>query len=349
MDENDTMPISSASADSALGRYKYIIGVGVALLAGLAVAGFYIDSDRPVSVAESDIAVGEDEGPGGNLHLTLIGFEADARASLYQLDPQSQKLTLTKGDANYNLTESVSRTQDLKAYMSVVSENLIEGISMPQLYVQKGNSAPLQITTSQTYQKRLPRLNSLGDRIAFMAQADKSELSMSLYDWSVYVTDFDGNETNVGTGAYPHWLPDGVSLLVLRSDGLHLIDTETNTQTKVWSTVGGDVLLNTKISLADDGSKIAWSAPDLGTVSIIEVTSWGPFEGRLTHTINTHAFWSAFSPGGDKLALQAVDWDTLRTDPKPRVEMYDLETKQQMVLFDLKDFDQTEMYITDWK
>lgn len=152
-------------------------------------------------------------------------------------------------------------------------------------------------------------------------------------------------------GNSPRWVTDQL-FYYLKDDGIYLGDVLSSIEHRAWDT-SNNMGSNSRLNISKDKRYLAWTLPDNGEVILFENRydeNSKTFSLKMLTTINTSAFWSAFSPDGSKLAVQAVDWATLHTDPKPRIEIYSVQTGQKLLQeVDLNKFIQTSMFLTDWR
>ncbi len=153
------------------------------------------------------------------------------------------------------------------------------------------------------------------------------------------------------SGVSPKWLNDDL-FFYLKNDGIYLGILSEGVEDKVWATT--DTLgSNSNLAITNDGRYLAWVLPDAGKVYIFEISynnKLSIFELNMVQTLNVHAFWAVFSPSGQHLALQTVDWDNLKLDPKPSIQIYSVDFGDNSIFgVDLNAFVQESMFLTDWR
>jgi len=159
------------------------------------------------------------------------------------------------------------------------------------------------------------------------------------------------NSKRLWSGAYPQWVTNGL-FYYLKNDGIYLGMLDSNFEDKVWKT-NGILASNSRLSISNNKKYLAWTLPGAGKVIIFSSKydkKIKTFVLKELYTIKTSAFWVVFSPDGTKFAVQAVNWNTLETDPNPRIEIYSTKTgKKAYDDISLNYFIQTAMFLTDWR
>ncbi|MDD2753092.1 MAG: hypothetical protein PHT44_00540 [Candidatus Portnoybacteria bacterium] len=288
----------------------------------------------------------------GFLTLTLRPRVENATTSVYFYNLKDKKFTFLNDKNSLNIN-----AHGLPSGDAVTSSSFFAAAGTPdenvfQLYQvdMKNNFMKKQITSSRTFLKRHPELSPDGQKIAFMAKQklDNNATSTSMDDWSVYVTDLNGNEKLLGPGAYPQWSPDSRKLLFLRSEGLYLYNLEKEIGAKVWGMADGRAVLRMNIDVSRDGSHLAWSVPNNHQVILAKISSWEPFNLGEQKTIDeVFAFWPVFSPKGEYLAAITGDEEGIGV-AKPWVTIYNTETLESQKVLDLNYFSVNAMTLTDW-
>ncbi len=280
------------------------------------------------------------------IYLSLVPNERNITTGIYSFDLESRKLKSAFVDMkipSQNFNGSFSNDGEMFALISREYGDIYA-----QLHVVDKNMKNKKLITSSPYHKKDPRWSPNGNSIAFIVNSDGPESNnyINVDTWKIYITDLKGNERFISNGANPIFSPDGSKLLILRSDGLHLIDIKTKSDELVWDMVGGIAYLGMKLDLSNSGSLLAWSVPDDGEILIIKIDSWEPFKGFIKDRIQSSSFWPRFSPDDTYLAAQEVDWGN---NDNQRLVIFDLNLKTKEVVLDLTDYVQTSMFIDDWK
>ncbi|PIT91065.1 hypothetical protein COU17_02440 [Candidatus Kaiserbacteria bacterium CG10_big_fil_rev_8_21_14_0_10_49_17] len=323
------------------GGHKLILAVAILLIVGgIAAGGAYLYTEYKNRVPEFQ----NPEALTGKLYLTLRKNSANDLPDLYIYDFSTKNLEElpvgTTEDALRITSHSTSDSSQV-AYAAASQDGVLQIFSTGERV--------RQLTNSSIRLKRNPEWSLSGEKVAYMAErANRNETSLYKPEaWSVFVVDGEGNERYITDGAYPQWGPDDNTLLVLKSDGLHVFNIASSTAVRAWKARGG-AATNMKIDVSRDGSKIAWSSPEDGQVLLLSVSSWSPFEASYIGKVPVHAFWVAFSPDSTYLATQSVTWDSLKENPRARVEVYDTTTLKGGKVFGLDAYDQEAMFVTDW-
>lgn len=220
-----------------------------------------------------------------------------------------------------------------------------------QLYTvdMKNNFERKQLTKSDTFFKRNPKWTSDGEAVAFMARMkdDEKKDSWNPDDWNIYIVDMNGNERNIGVGAYPQWSPDKKSLLAMRADGLYLYDVATGESRKVQA--ADDILsLGDGINVSSDGSLLAWSMSSKNKISLMKISSWESFKMEEYRTMDdVTGFYPVFSPDMKSLAMILV---SKRGDQygNLRLSVYDIENSTWSDLVDLSKYSAASISLTVW-
>lgn len=220
-----------------------------------------------------------------------------------------------------------------------------------QLFPDWHDSA--RITEEAIPLKRLPSINN-AKSVLFVGRPDfDPEIDSALAPaeaWTIYQVGEEWS-TEVVRGTHPKWVNDS-KFIFMKNDGLYLYDTADSSQVRIWETPDGTLLSNMKLDLSNDGSLVAWTAPDAGNVTLLSVDSWEAARPNLEllGQIDVHGFWTVISPDAEFVAVQAVDWESLEDNPKPRIEFYSTETLEKLDYeFPLHEYNQQRMFMSDWR
>jgi len=288
---------------------------------------------------------------GGVIYLTLKSKEPKKSVSglfAYFLDNNELIETLGGNKMRFlAINEHMSPDNKISAYVVKVKKE--EGVYISQVFTYTYDTWSA-LTSNNVTRKQHPKWSLDGTRIAYMAynpETPTSTIELLPNKWSVYIVDMDGKETYVTDGAYPTWIPDG-NLVVLKPDGLYLVNVEDNSKVLIWQ-FDSTTYINTMLNVSKDGTMIALSSIDNETVSLIKVSSWEPFNGELYAEIPVGAFWPVFSEDGKYLVVQAVDLETIKDNPDPRLIIYDVDTLRSATMINLDGYEQLYMFVTDWR
>ena len=201
---------------------------------------------------------------------------------------------------------------------------------------------------------QLPQHSPNKDLVVFSVPPNNNASSTAFSTpsaWKIYLVSRGGVPYKLVNGMYPSWSPDGSSILYLGDDGLHLVSiTATSSDTVVWPVVGGVSTGHMKFTISHNGTRLAWTNPQHGTVSIVTITSWKP-AFSIGHETNyqLHAFWPVFSPDGNTLAVEQVDWHDAPQNPTgARLTLIDLTSGTSTTVMDLSAFNQLALFMTAW-
>jgi Tol biopolymer transport system component len=290
----------------------------------------------------------------GTVLLTLRG-ESDNYPTLHEYDIETGELTKVLDNGDINITQSFASNARFSAYAALSSGELasVGNGSAMQIYVSDRETGERRAITESLNPalKRSPKWSPDGSRIVFNGRNELlSGAGVVTPDsWGIYVIDVaqNGSEQFVTAGMYPEWSPSGEKLLLLRSDGVHLFDFNTQLSTTVLEVENGTAYSNMKIGLSPDGTKLAWTNAEQNETVILDILSWEPFEWSIKQRFASRAFWPVFSEDGRYLLTQEIDWGA--KDPNSRLVVYNLETFERERILDLSGYVQEQMFITDWQ
>lgn len=298
------------------------------------------------------------EEAGGTVYFTAQGRDVNVVPSLLSMSVAVGELfQFTPTELASAFTEHLSPDKSMSVYASSPVLTSLDGwylgTSSQIVTYDVQNETERVLTDTPTY-KSNPEWSSDGKTIAYMATDYESavEESADVETWKIYTVDTrTGAESYITDGAYPQWFPDNTHVLVLRNDGLHIYNTKTQTGVNISEAPlhTGTAQTNMKIDLSRDGSKIAWTLPDEGRALLITLTTPENPSAVVQKEISAHAFWPVLSENSRHLILHEVDWDTLETDPNPRLVLYDLETDEQEKILDFPGIRPGSIAVTDWR
>ena len=199
----------------------------------------------------------------------------------------------------------------------------------------------------------VPQVSPDDSAVTYMALSNTATSTSTFFTpsyWNIY-TAKEGQVAGVVThGAYPHWSPDGSSILYVADDGLHQYVLTSGNDTLVWPVVGKATSMRMMLTVSKDGTMFAWTNPLHEQILVASIISWSPFSAREQTRIPVFAFWPVFSPDDTELAFEQVNWSTNPTaqPSNPRLTVYNLKTGRMRELVNLSPFDQTKMFVSDW-
>lgn len=324
-------------------KTKLLLGLAAALLVvtvGYFTYPLYFPDPQPRQepLAFSDLS--------GTLYLTLHTTAANQTRLRTLTFPDTEKLGRI-GNAEFAMTAAVAPDGRTMAYAKYPDPKQQSGPL--QLYTQavapiSAAPAPAQITRSKTYLKRVPDWSPDGRQIAFMAQPQAETLSFEPHDWSVYVTDLQGNERRISDGEYPKWSKDGEKLVFVRDDGLYLYDLSAPPESALQKLWDGDVTSSMKLSISPSRDLVAWTSLGQKEIVLLKIDFKNKM-GKEVKRLASPSYWTAFSPDGRYLAVQETSDDHNRG----WLSVISLETGEKKKVRDLAAFDQKKMFLTDWK
>ena len=276
----------------------------------------------------------------GSLYLGLAPINS-SKVQLYTYDLGSKELVPVQTGTDSANSVGFSNDGALRAFVGW------QDVGNSQVYVSSLATNTLYLLTKDSLSyKRLPRWSPDDQRIAFTATTIASPATLA--DWSGYVVDREGITHRISSGAYPDWLTDNEGV-ILRTDGLYLFNLAEKHVVRVIPTISGDARFNMRIAVSPDKKRLAWSMPDNGSIQLYDITSLTPVTLENAGVLESHSFWVEFSPDSSKLAAQEVEWNALNTNPRPRIVIFDLESKQKETVLDLSSYNQQYMFLSEWK
>jgi len=207
-------------------------------------------------------------------------------------------------------------------------------------------------TETSVLGKRSISLSEDGTQILFGAyERGRDTLPTTADEWGIYFVDGSNDAQKIADGMYPNWV-DANNFIYLKKDGVYMYDMRTDVETVVWN-YSGETQTNMMMHLSEDRRTLAWTLPGNGLVLVLRVTSVEEPNLEQIAQISTNAFWPVVSPDGNFVAVQAVNWETLTEDPQPRIELYSVQERgnpqKLRSVLDLGAFDQTRLFVTDWR
>lgn len=328
---------------------------------------------------------------GGRLHLTLVdsskvtNLEEFIPHEMYELSVAEESVPrLLQEFTGVGLTTNVRESDGslvLSALMPVVTteEFNVNSVYHPEIaLLRNGEFKQLSATTTHEtvdiLRKRTPRIANTSDRVIYSAQVSRykgEELDLASpilpFDrWKVYLTDTDGTDAFVTSGAHAVWSRDDRFIFFLREDGLYVkrMDVEEGVENRIITPTdeysgfqydshmqidetGTYLFINDETSnLYDASSKVLIyriEYSDSGLPSATLVSELATENGRL--------YWPVVSPGGRYLAAYAVD--SLSTGrfldrENKRVLVYDLKERKVVREFSLEDYLVHYTILSDW-
>jgi len=291
----------------------------------------------------------------GNIYLTMRSLENESeianKVENYIFDTETYEFKKFFNAENATFTGLVKMSSDAKKMVfSLWAEIFTRDLISEEIK---------QITDDDVFAKQIFDWSLDGQKVAYMADSKISEGEHEAGDfilpdfWEIYVTDLEGSTELVTHGSFPLFSPDGKKLLFLKSNGLYLVNIESKESSRVWSMVVQDdepVFQAAHIGLSQDRTMLAWMKILDKKMALMRIISWDPFGIEFVNEIDAQGFWPVFSPDGRYLAMEEVDLNEQGNEfINPRLVFYDLETFEKEATVDLSQFDQSAMWITDWK
>lgn len=328
---------------------KILLAAGIAIFVAILSYFFYFYQREPEFYQPPAKPLVSETQIGGKIYLTLQSiYPENSPLAFYEFSPASKKLNKFPIKENNSLTPRFS--DDGKKIVFAAERD-----GTTEIFTADSDGSDLKQITSGKNEggKLLPIFSPDASLIAF-ALKPKGQTLPFPEDREIYIVGQDAKEKFVANGVNPMFSPDGKSLLVLKNDGLHLIDLKTSKGRLVIPLSkkikgGGAATVSMKLSLSRDGGLLAWTNMERKQVYVIKIVSWEPFQYHFVKTmLDVAAFWSVFSPDGKYLALQEVEW-AAPAPKNPRLTIYDLKNFQKQMTYDLGAYKQTAMWVTDWR
>ncbi len=291
--------------------------------------------------------------PKGKIFLSLKPLASSSVINIYEFDLSSKKLIKFLTDDNI-----FSDDNDIALRFSIDTKKIVfisdRNGSGGQIFLANADGRHLkQITTNKnSLIKQTPVLSPDKNYIAFVAYQNKGLLPLP-EERKIYISDLNGNERFITNGVNPIFSPDGKSLLVLKNSGIYIVDLQSNKEIVVAPLEKGKgkgfALVNMQFSISLKGDMLAWTNIQKKQIYVSKIASWKPLKYDFTKIFDIAGFWPVFSPDGNYLALEEVDW-TPPNPTNPRLVIYDIKNGfVKQLVYNLNGHDQLSMWITDWR
>lgn len=201
---------------------------------------------------------------------------------------------------------------------------------------------------NKEYTKQFPSWSeSLGGALYMTYTVDSPQKAPE--DFSVYFSD-SVSAKRVTSGMYPQFLPDGRHFIVLKNDGLYLLEVGSDASRKIFGVPNNQTGVNQAFDISGDGTKLAWTWPAKGKTAILNLENIYTGDGELTAeaVVPSGGFLPVLSPDGKQLVSIRVSPSSDNGARKGTLMLLDLTTKQEGVLLDLSGFDIEKSSVTDW-
>jgi len=341
--------------------------LGVLILCFLGWQGWQIYSTSMASLNEGDTDIQtvetlEGGTPSGRIYLTLIRQgEEDLAPYIFDV---TQKRFLAPHYEDHSAVFYQTFSGEYTAFVGTnreIYESVNENVNEArQVYVASINDdIPLaQVSSSEVITgealrgKRTISISDDGTRSLFVA-FEEAQGSVPIFtkEWGIYLATNGTQVTKITNGMYPHWI-DNQNFIYLGDGGIYVYNIPEDERIILWE-YSKDTQVNMMLHLSEDKSTLAWTLPGNDMVLVFRIDPSELPRIEKIAEINTNAFWPVVSPDGNFVAVQAVNWLEIETNPNPRLEFYSLSKKDYPRKLDievsLKEFDQQRMFITDWR
>lgn len=335
-----------------------LFGIGALTVLCLIVSG-YIYFNKPnttLTPVIGDVATQVDSpvvtpwNLAGSIYLTLSPLSGE-HIGIYQYNLSENLLTPYYETKNgvaitgkFFVDSSKGNEENL-----LISQYIDDG-SMQIVSIDSKTKEREVLTDSTTKLKRHPVWSTFHNSLVYAGKENDSKLMINPDEFNVYSVDSEGKERKVTSGSIPTLTPDGKSVVVLRSDGLHKVDLMGTSTEFIWP-AEGQANLSDQFTISPDGKYIAWSFPSNKKLFLMEVKSWSPFEGQVKYISTNYASWPIFSPDSKYLAFAEFGLGSNDEPVNSYLSIINLlsPTLEKRKAYDLKDFKIQSTFITDWK
>ena len=198
---------------------------------------------------------------------------------------------------------------------------------------------------------RSPQISSKGNRVVFSTpptNSDVADAALIPDKWKIDIVSQGGTPKTIAHGLYPHWSPDGTSILYVSDEGLRLYHVSSSTDEIVFNLEGGTASSLMALSVSRDGTHLAWTDPNHSKLMIAHIYSWSPFSANVEKILNVQAFAPVYAPDGAHIAFEQVTPGASSTTATTNLVMYDIKADTFSSLMSLDQYDQSRLFITDW-
>lgn len=192
-----------------------------------------------------------------------------------------------------------------------------------------------------------PTVSNNGD-VAYFAHidADQGTLTSALANnWSIHLISA-GSDQLVTAGIYPKWVSD-TQFIFIKNDGLHLYDTASKSDKKIWGSRGATDI-GMSLAVSNDSQYIAWTAPEANGVYIFQAADWSSGTLELKGSLHLASNGVAFSPDSRTLIVQSP-LSTPSASGGIVESFFDVITfKVVATPYVIRNVDQELAFLTDW-
>ncbi len=301
----------------------------------------------PVTQQEIFVPIVAGAMPDGHLFLTLQMQVGEALyPTLYQFS-QDDGLQL-RATGLTGVSEAVAPDLVRTAFVAYPSTAFQEtyGIdgSIMQVMVSNESGTIVPVTRSDTPRKLMPVWSPDGTQIAFMASSSSEAMTMGAPEvWNIFVTNMNGEEQMITSGAYPRWSPEGDSLRVLKESGIVDVNLTTLAETTLYANVQpltwGNVLTSDRT-----GNRLILTFPSEGRMAIFQSRDALGSSLIKDRDLFVGANSAVFSPDGSVIAAVTQG----AAGQQPALHFINTATAQILESVPLTNFANTPLIATDW-
>ena len=208
--------------------------------------------------------------------------------------------------------------------------------------------------------KRVYGVNDAGGVLVSSAEPDVDNSIRPMESYTIRYVSPQGEVEVLTNGNYPRWVNDEV-FLYLKNDSINLYSITNSADVSIFSLEGQYLYSNSMMNISKDGELIALSLPELRKLIILNFDKESEVFS-LSREIDASGFWPTFSPDGNYITLQEVDWDQFAglastdanawraiVEPKPELSFWRIADLSKVdYTIDLSDYRQDYTFVTDW-
>lgn len=265
-------------------------------------------------------------------------------STLYTFDMHSQALAVSQ--SQYDQPSVSSDGKYIVAAYTMNSSSTPNGI-----YLFDRTSRTLTLfARTPNFLAKYPSLSPDDSTVVFATHSGTTDMSVPS-SWVISIVRSGAAAITIAHGAYPQWGPNSHTVVYLGNDGLHVVDTDTKKDKRVW-TAQGQVTTHMQYAISDDAQYIALAAPESAdAMYIAHITSWSPFTIESYATLSGHDYNPVFSPDSKYIAYVQYDESMDTTDPASthrRLMVSDIGGHSENQLADLSRVSGTTLLLNTW-
>lgn len=329
---------------------KILVAFGVAVFALFAVAFLY-DSDISKQIQKLFSYPQPEFYSSGQILLNLSDGSGE---QLYRFDVSSRQLVEMPW---YLLSPSLSQNSTHLIGSATTFSESEQGL-IPALFGMSDESPSLDVLyASSTLTDELfrnPKINEVGAYVFNVHPNSEDENEIYTPNlWAIYYSEGAGlDPVHIADGIYPNISLDGSRVLYLADDGIHMYTVNGSEDVLVHPMFSGSASANMMMTVSKNGSRLAITNPSNEELILMEI-DWEESSVQEIATYSIAAFWPVFSPDGEVMAVQEIDWVFMEEldDYEPtnaRLTLIDLNSGETSSVLDLSGYEQMQLFVGDW-